>query len=195
MSYNGLEFLKERGNTLTIMENLGNAATIKGIGDRKPVCVVKGSRWDAYCTAIYQGKPGELVLVPEDRYDIKVGIILPEYVTYQGHKISVIGAISKYTYHLCPKKVTGNTRVRVKCKLGNIENIILSLMLYGDVRKLDLKAEGLVIHHDSAVWDLRYIALVTKEEHQAIHDKIGHSTHKVRYDYDVGDTTPTPKFF
>lgn len=148
--------------------------------------------------ALYHGKPNELVLVIDDWCKNKAAVILPEYIPFNNRIISVAEVMQHYSCHICEKSSKGTCRTRVKAYVNgrdvNIENILISIYLYGAVYDIQLKQLNCEIHHEGPVWDLRHIKLLTRQEHKEAHNRISGASHKYSYRYDCSEVHPTPKF-
>lgn len=102
-------------------------------------------------------------------------IVLAEYLSHFKFSVKNIanGARAVITTN-CSKEKYGKTQM-------NLDEIILSLVMYGDIRNLKQRVNE--IHHDSYVWDLRVknMRLVTREQHMEIHREISHQSHSRPY--------------
>ena len=102
-------------------------------------------------------------------------IVLAEYLSHFRFSVKNIcnGARAVITTN-CPKAKYGKTQM-------NLDEIILSLVMYGDIRNIKQRVNE--IHHDSYVWDLRVknMRLVTREQHMEIHREISHQSHSRPY--------------
>lgn len=106
--------------------------------------------------------------------DVHGGVLFPAYI----NGIDVVGVLRGFNFFPLDKshtQRTTNRRIRaaasVNGKQMTIDEILVSLKLFGYVTPLNMKDNGMEIHHDNFVWDSRAIMYLTKEQHKSMSGK------------------------
>lgn len=106
--------------------------------------------------------------------DVHGGVLIPAYI----NGIDVVNVLRGFNFFPLDKsntRITTNRRIRaaasVNGKQMTIDEILVSLRLFGCVTPLNMKDNGMEIHHDTFVWDSRAIMYLTKEEHRNMSGK------------------------